>query len=95
MGEFGSKIHDRDFMVDYFKRHNAEVVATVPKDRLLVFEATQGWAPLCEFLGVPVPDTPYPRVNSREEFGARIASSDGPPSPEKMRALIEEERHRQ
>ncbi|MFM7119401.1 MAG: sulfotransferase [Gammaproteobacteria bacterium] len=43
----------------------------VPAERLLVFEATQGWAPLCAFLNVPVPDEPYPRVNSTEEFLAR------------------------
>jgi hypothetical protein len=30
-----------------------------------------GWAPLCEFLGVPVPDAPYPKTNSTEEFRAR------------------------
>ena len=24
----------------------------------------QGWGPLCKFLGVPVPDVPFPRMNS-------------------------------
>ncbi len=66
--EFGDKIADRDFMVGYFKRHTEEVVRTIPKDRLLVYEAGQGWEPLCKFLGVPVPSEPYPLVNTREEF---------------------------
>lgn len=35
--------------------------------RLLVFEAGDGWAPLCEFLGVEAPGEAYPRVNSMEE----------------------------
>jgi hypothetical protein len=43
----------------------------VPAERLLVFEASQGWAPLCEFLGQPVPTTEFPRVNTTEEFQAR------------------------
>ncbi len=55
-----------------FERHNAEVKAAFPADRLLVFEAKQGWEPLCAFLGVPVPATPYPNVNDTAEFKARI-----------------------
>ena len=51
-----------------FERHTAEVVRSIPPERLLVFEAAQGWEPLCAFLGVPVPQTPFPRTNSREEF---------------------------
>jgi hypothetical protein len=58
----------KDNVIAAFERHNADVIATVPADRLLVFEAAQGWAPLCEFLQVPVPETPFPRTNSREEF---------------------------
>jgi hypothetical protein len=41
---------------------------------LLVYEAGQGWAPLCKFLGVPVPTDPFPQVNTREEFIARRAT---------------------
>ena len=51
-----------------FDEWNADVKANVPADRLLVFEATDGWAPLCEFLGVPVPDVPYPHVNDTEDL---------------------------
>ncbi len=56
--------------VDFFNKWNAEVVASVPKDRLLVFQAKDGWGPLCEFLGVPVPEDgePYPWVNDTAEF---------------------------
>ena len=45
-----------------------QVEATVPKDRLLTFSVREGWTPLCEFLGVPIPDAPFPRVNSSNEF---------------------------
>ena len=54
-----------------FVGHNAEVKRTIPAERLLVFEASEGWAPLCQFLGVKVPDAPYPNMNTTEEFQAR------------------------
>jgi hypothetical protein len=73
--DFGERIHDRDFMTAYFDKHNAAVEAGVAKKRLLVYDVAQGWGPLCEFLGVPVPDSPYPKVNSREEMQARMASA--------------------
>ena len=40
---------------DFFNNWVEEVKATVPKEKLLVFEAKQGWKPLCEFLGLPEP----------------------------------------
>ena len=49
-------------------RWNAEVIASIPADRLLVWEPAQGWEPLCEFLEVPVPDGPVPRVNDTAAF---------------------------
>ena len=54
--------------VDAFNRHVAWVRACVPADRLIVYEVGDGWGPLCEGLGLPVPDKPYPSVNSRDEF---------------------------
>lgn len=71
---YGGDMHDRAFMTDFFRRHTAAVVAGVPKERLLVFDVKEGWEPLCRFLGVPVPATPYPRENSTEDFQRRISS---------------------
>ncbi|HTY94063.1 MAG TPA: sulfotransferase [Steroidobacteraceae bacterium] len=78
---FMGGIHDRGFMIDYFKRHNAEVIRSIPPQRLLVYEVTQGWGPLCEFLGVPVPGVPFPRANTREEFAARTAARNAARRP--------------
>ncbi len=75
---FRERIHDREFMIDYFTRHNAEVERTIPPERLLVYEAAQGWEPLCAFLGVPVPDKPFPRVNSREQYAKAHAEEAAP-----------------
>jgi len=55
-----------------YDRHNDEVIRAIPADRLLVFQATDGWAPLCRFLGVAEPSTPFPRSNSRDEFWTHI-----------------------
>ncbi|MAB14601.1 sulfotransferase family protein [Parvibaculum sp.] len=69
---FGGDISEAH-AVEVFKAHEAEVKRAIPADRLLVFEAKMGWEPLCDFLGVKVPETPYPRTNSSEEFQANMA----------------------
>ena len=74
---FGEHIHDRDWMTDYFRRHDEAVRREIPAERLLVYQAGQGWAPLCAFLGVAVPDEPYPSENNTAEFQARVAARDG------------------
>jgi len=56
-----------------FDAHNAAVKATIPADRLLVYQVKDGWGPLCDFLGVPAPDEPFPRTNDRGEFWDRIS----------------------
>ncbi|POS68717.1 hypothetical protein DHEL01_v212890 [Diaporthe helianthi] len=53
---------------DKYRRHYAEIRAAVPPERLLNFELADGWEPLCLFLGKPVPDVPFPRNNSRDEY---------------------------
>jgi hypothetical protein len=58
----------RERMIEMFKAHNAEVRQLIPAERLLVYQVSEGWAPLCRFLGVPQPPAPFPRVNSAEEF---------------------------
>jgi hypothetical protein len=67
-GVFDGRIHDRDHAIAVYEAWTDHVVRTVPADRLLVFDVADGWAPLCDFLGVPVPDVPYPRRNDRAEM---------------------------
>jgi hypothetical protein len=55
-----------------FEAHTAEVCAAIPPEQLLVFDVRQGWAPLCEFLGVPAPSRPFPRTNGREDFWEKV-----------------------
>jgi hypothetical protein len=76
-GDFRDHMHDRAFMTDHFRRHDEEVKREIPPERLLVYEAGQGWAPLCAFLGVAIPEQPYPSENSRAEFIARVQAVQG------------------
>ena len=46
----------------------SKVVETVPAEKLLIFNVKQGWKPLCDFLGVPIPDKDFPKSNSTGEF---------------------------
>lgn len=66
--DFGDRVHDREFMTDYFERWEASVIAALPPERLLVHRPGDGWEPLCAFLGVPVPSELYPRVNTSEDM---------------------------
>lgn len=68
LGAAGDRMHDRDYVIGWFERHNAEVRRTIPRERLLEYEVGQGWEPLCKFLGVPVPSEPLPRLNDRASW---------------------------
>lgn len=56
-------------------RYHDQVRATVPPERLLVWTASDGWEPLCEFLELPVPGVPFPRLNDGAEFADRIVDA--------------------
>lgn len=80
LAPFGEKLTDRAFMTNWYVKRNREVVETLPADRLLDFHPKMGWEPLCSFLGVDVPDVPFPRVNSRDELGAASDEQGGIPA---------------
>jgi hypothetical protein len=73
---FTSALDDRAACIAAFERHNARVRAEVPRARLLEWRAEDGWAPLCRALGVDVPDEPFPRANTTEQFLAMRASRE-------------------
>ena len=80
---FGDRIKDRAFMTEWFERRNQQVVDALPPGRLLVYSPRDGWEPLCGFLGVAVPNVPFPRINSRDELSGASREQGGvPPDPE-------------
>jgi hypothetical protein len=68
-GKFGK---DKEYVKQQYLAWAEEVKRTIPPSQLLEFNVKQGWAPLCKFLGVPVPDLPFPRMNDTEEFNKRM-----------------------
>ena len=69
----------KEVMMAVREAHDAAVRREVPPDRLLVFEVSEGWAPLCRFLGTPVPSTSFPRVNDAQSFHAVFAAPAATP----------------
>lgn len=71
---FDREMDNKAKLIDVYNRHNDEVRRVIPPERLLVYEVSQGWKPLCRFLEVSVPDHPMPKVNSTEEFQDRLGA---------------------
>jgi predicted naringenin-chalcone synthase len=69
---FDGRFGERDYALEVFERHRMQVAGTVPPERLLIYDIREGWAPLCRFLGVPVPKTPFPHLNGRDAFWTRF-----------------------
>ena len=79
---FGGNFMDKDTAIAAYRKRQADVVAGIPPERLLVFNVAEGWGPLCRFLGVAVPERPFPKANATEEFwqavrGERPMSAEG------------------
>jgi predicted naringenin-chalcone synthase len=78
---FEGRFAEREHAIELYRRHNEEVMSTVPRERLLVYEVAQGWEPLSEFLGVRAPKAPFPHLNRakslREEAqGPQLSRSE-------------------
>ena len=70
---FEGNVADREHVIASYERHNEEVERTIRPEQPLVYEVSQGWAPLCDFLEVPTPDEPFPKVNTTDEFREHFA----------------------
>jgi hypothetical protein len=73
---FTTELDNREACLAALKRHEDSVLDSVPRNRLVVWEARDGWAPICEALELPIPNEDFPKVNTREEFLARIAARE-------------------
>ena len=69
---FDREMSNKAKLIDVYNRHNETVQRVIPAERLLVYDLSEGWDPLCSFLGVPVPDEPMPNTNSTEDFKRRL-----------------------
>jgi len=71
-GTFSDEDTSPAMLIKQMTRHNEQVMSVVPAERLLVWDVTQGWEPLCTFLEVDVPDEPFPHVNDSGTFIERV-----------------------
>jgi Sulfotransferase domain len=69
-----NRMQNREYMVRFFTDRSAEIMASIAPERLLVYQVSDGWGPLCEFLDVHVPDMEFPRINSRNETKELLAN---------------------
>jgi hypothetical protein len=83
---FDHRLDDRAYMTERFRSWNQSVMDEAPAGRLLVFDPRQGWEPLCHFLELPVPDTPYPHANSSAEMQQGLEFGE-PPSAEGLEEM--------
>lgn len=75
---FDDRLSDRDHAVGVFEQHIKDVQSIVPAERLLTFDVREGWEPLCNFLNVGVPDTPFHNTNSTKEFVEAVEAQKQP-----------------
>ena len=84
---FNGRFEDKNYAIDIYNRHIEMIRETVPENRLLVFDVSEGWRPLCEFLKVPVPDGPFPCVNTTEQFKSSCFAQNRTPEEKNHRAF--------
>jgi hypothetical protein len=75
---FSDQFDDAGTMMSAFERHNEAVRQAIPSDRLLEWTPTDGWGPICERLGLDVPDDPFPMTNDTNQWRAGLGL---PPLP--------------
>ena len=91
-----NRMQDRGYMVEFFNRHSTEISDSIAADRLLVYQVSDGWEPLCQFLGVPIPNMEFPRINSRNEtreLMAQLMTASGGQLSEDAMAKVGRELH--
>lgn len=72
-GDFQGRFEDKAWVRRMYDDRIAEIKATIGPERLTVWTLGEdGWEPLAEMLGVPVPDEPFPRLHDTDEFRAEF-----------------------
>jgi Sulfotransferase domain len=62
---------NREACIEAFNQHNEFVRNAGLGTRLLEWKASDGWEPLCGALDLPIPEEPFPYVNSTADFKQR------------------------
>jgi hypothetical protein len=76
MAPFTDNWSDRDASIAAYERHNESIRDQAPSGRLVEWSPSLGWEPLCHALGVPLPDEPFPHLNTTKDFRELAALAD-------------------
>lgn len=68
---FTLHLDDKETCREAFERHYAHVRENIPSSRILEWQTGAGWEPICEALGLRVPDNEFPHLNTTEQFLSR------------------------
>ncbi len=76
---FDGRIDDRAYVLKVYEKHRKNIKKITPPEQLLIWQVSEGWAPLCRFLGVPTPAIEFPNKNSRASYlqNFNTAKNDG------------------
>lgn len=69
---FSDRFEDPAAMIEAYERHNEAVRREAPPAQLLEWRPADGWAPICERLGLPAPSEPFPVTNTTDDFRAMV-----------------------
>ena len=71
-GEFSGQFEDKRFAIQVYNDRIETIKKAFPPERLLIHSSKDGWKPLCEFLDVAIPETPYPWLNDSAKIKRAI-----------------------
>lgn len=70
--KFTPEYKEREKAIAAFEQHNQNVIDSVPSEKLLIWDISQGWEPICNALNIAVPNIPFPKVNTRQQWQERM-----------------------
>ena len=71
-GYFRGQLPERGFAIAAYEDHYATVRQLVPAGQLLEYRVEEGWAPLCKFLSVDLPEAEFPHKNTSGDFQQQV-----------------------
>lgn len=65
---FNGEFENKEKAIERFNQHYKEVLDYIPKEKILIYDISEGWESLCKFLGKEIPIDDFPKSNSTEKF---------------------------